>query len=185
MALVGAAAGLFVSAMFISSPMAYADPPPVPSPFDFLPPGQEGNPTIIEDSSVPYLYNLFQQNDPYSIFDQANHLVGDYDVKETAAVVGLLPLLGFNNDSEVVTDSTGAAPAIGTEWDQAALFSAPGGYPLALIADSSSSSPDGTSANLLEIPLADIGNYFSSGPTGLVDELSLFGTVVPIIDIPT
>ena len=46
------------------------------------------------------------------------------------------------------------------------------------------SSPDGTSAYLLSL-LEVVGNYFSTGPAGIVDELGFFGTWVPIIDIPT
>jgi hypothetical protein len=59
-----------------------------------------------------------------------------------------------------------------------------GGYAQQLIGDSSMISPDGTSTNLLETILG-ISNYFSIGPTGLFDEVGLFGTWVPIIDIPT
>jgi hypothetical protein len=183
MALVGAAAGVVVSAALISSPMAYADPPPVPAPG---PPGIEGNPTIIEDSSFPYLYNFLQENDPYTIYDPAGQVIGAYDVKDTGGVVGLLPLFGILNSSAVVTDSTGAAPAVGTEFDGTGLFSviALGGYAQQLIGDSSMISPDGTSTNLLETILG-IGNYFSIGPTGLFDEVGFFGTWVPIVDIPT
>lgn len=112
MALVlGAAAGAVAGAALIISPPAYAtDPPPVPSFFDFVPPGEMGNPTNVEDSSFPYLYNFFQENNPYTIYDQTNHVVGTYDTQETGGIVGLLPLLGFSHDYQVVTDSTGAAP---------------------------------------------------------------------------
>lgn len=185
MALVGAAAGAVVSAALISSPMAYADPPPVPAPG---PPGIEGNPTILEDSSFPYLYNFLQENIPYTIYDQSDHVIGAYDVKDTGGIVGLLPLFGVDDSSAVVTDSTGAAPAVGTEFDGTALFSviAPGGYAQEIVGNSFMSSPDGTSSDLFGILPGDaIGNYISIGPTGLLDEVGFFGTWVPIIDIPT
>lgn len=180
----GAAAGAVAAAALITSPMAYAtDPPPVPAPG---PPGIEGTPTDVQVSSVPYLYNFVQENDPYTIFDQADHVVGAYDTKDTSFVVGLLPLVGVINNSAVVTDSTGAAPAVGTEYDGSGVFYELllGGPGLPLIQNTVMSSPDGTSADWLWSDPLDAGNYFSTGPTGILDELSFFGTVVPIIDIP-
>lgn len=181
----GAAAGAVAGAALITSAPAYAtDGPPVPSVLDASPPGYEGNPTNVEDSSIPYLYNFVQENDPYTIYDQADHVVGAYEVKDTGQIVGLLPFVGVVNSSAVVTDSTGEAPAVGTEYGGTAFASivALGGYAQALIGNSVMSSPDGTSADLLYIGAVD--NYFSTGPTGLLDELGFFGTWVPIIDIP-
>lgn len=184
----GAAAGAVAGAALITSAPAYAtDPPPVPSPFDFVPPGEMGNPTNVEDSSFPYLYNFLQEDNPYTTYDQAGHVVGAYETQETGGIVGLLPLLGFSHDYQVAIDSTGAAPDVGTVWDRTAFASvvAPGGYAQAVIANSYMSSPDGTSSDLFGILPGDaIANYFSTGPTGILDELGFFGTWVPIIDIP-
>ena len=184
MALVGAAAGAIVSAVLISSPMAYADPPPVPpvNPFDvFIPPGDEGFPTDIQVSSIPYLYTFHTENIPYTVFDQGQNIVGTYDIHQTGQIAGLLPEIGLVDESNVVTDSTGAAPAVGTEWDTTDLGLL---YPqFVFFENMSMSSPDGTSADLFV--LLDVANYFSSGPTGLLDELGFLGTWVPIIDTPT
>lgn len=179
MALVGAAAGALTGAALIASPTAYAtDPPPVPSLLDLAPPGFR-DPHVIEDISFPYLYNFFVANDTYTIYDHAD-VLGEYGAKETGFVVGLVPVIGLAGNSVVVTDSTGAAPAVGTEWDGTALglFTPQ----LDFYHYAHMSSPDGTSASLFEI--LGVGNYFSTGPTGTLDELGFFGTWVPVIDTP-
>lgn len=184
MALVGAAAGAVIGAALISSPTAYADPPPVPpvNPFDvFIPPGDEGFPTDTQVSSIPYLYTFHTENIPYTVFDQGHNVVGTYDIHQTGQIAGLLPEIGLVDESNVVTDSTGAAPAVGTEWDATGLGLL---FPqFDFFENMSMSSPDGTSADLFV--LLDVANYFSSGPAGIVDELGFPGIFVPIIDIPT
>ena len=187
MALVlGAVAGAVAGAALITSAPAYAtDPPPVPSFFDFVPPGEMGNPTNVQDSSFPYLYNFLQENNPYTIYDQTSHVVGTYETQETSGIVGLLPLLGFSHDYQVVTDSTGEAPDVGTVWDRTAFATlALPGPAQALFANSFMSSPDGTSSDMFGILQGAVDNYFSTGPTGILDEVGFFGTWVPIIDIP-
>lgn len=183
---IGAVGVGVLGAMFLSSPTAFAtdDPLPTPSLLDFGPPGFVGDPTTtIESSSIPYLYNFYEQILPYTISDGAT-VTGAYDTKDTSGVIGLLPLIAFSSDSQVVTDSTGNAPAVGTEWNGIALGSAalPGPAQLAFV-DNSMTSPDGTSANIVEF-FGQFGNYFSTGPTGTIDELDFFNTWLPIIDTP-
>ena len=179
---VGTAAAAVAGAALISSPMAYADPPPV-NPFNvFIPPGDEGYPTDIQVSSIPYLYTFHTENIPYTVFDQGQNVVGTYDIEQTGQISGLLPEIGLVDESDVVSDSTGAAPAVGTEWDGTALGLL---FPqFDFFVQNSMSSPDGTSADLFVL-LDVVGNYFSTGSAGIVDELDFFGTWVPIIDIPT
>ncbi|WIM88019.1 hypothetical protein PT015_00330 [Candidatus Mycobacterium wuenschmannii] len=182
-AVVGAIGAAALGAALINSPLADAttDPPPVPSLLDFGPPGSEGYPTTIEASSIPFIYNFEDQTVPYSISENAT-TVGTYDTHEVGGVVGLLPFLALTENSAVVTDSTGLAPTVGTEWNGVAFGSGalPGPAQLAFI-DSYMSSPDGSSANIFEL-FGQIGDYFSTGPTGTVFEVDIFNTWLPIFD---
>lgn len=182
MALVGAAAGAVMSAVLISSPMAYADWPPVPSITDFTPPGTESTQTIIDNSSFPDLYSSVDEIDHYLVYDSARDLVGSYDVKDTGLVLGSIPYL--SQGSEVVIDSTGAAPAVGTVWDLGGSGIVLGSLPFNFEFNDYTNSPGGTTVDEFEILLLGLGNFYSSGPAGTFDELALFGTVVPIIDAP-
>lgn len=182
----GSALAAAAGAALLAGGVAHADPPPVPG--DFSPPGSPGMPIDVVETDVLPLYRILQQNIPYTIYGQtAPDVLGDYVTK----VNGTWTLF-FDYGTMQVTDSTGAAPAVGTVWDTLDV-----GFPLSVSGVAGhinvwqnfyEGDPDGSVRDLLQFNVISapvIGNYFSSGPDGLLDELILFGNqVVPIIDIP-
>jgi hypothetical protein len=170
----------------LSCPSAYADdPPPLPSDFDL--PGSPGEETGLQTfGSYPLLYSS-QFQTPWAIYDQnTGAVLGDYVTQSNNSGA-----LFFDNSATQVIDSTGAAPAVGTEWDTSDL-----GIPVTIgvpgelepLQNFFESDPSGSTQDLFQINFlsdAVLGNYYSTGPTGTLDELIFFtNDVVPILDIP-
>jgi hypothetical protein len=178
-ALIAAASSLHVSAALDTRLVAAVETPP--SPFELEPPGEtSGPPTDFHESGMqPYFYSAHGDY-PYQITsnpDGTGDVVGTYDVHESVN-----NFFGIDNREDTVFDSMGMAPADGTVYDQflAGVTSTP--FFGALLLNYSVSGPAGTQ-DLFES--LGIVNYFSSTPDGaLMDTLYLFGTPIPILDIP-
>lgn len=207
-AVVLSGAAAIVAAGLLNSPLAYADePPPLPfglQPFpDIFPPGSPGEPTDSELSGIPYLFWNNQETVPYSIADLNPIQFGDYLANEEVSTALGFNINGaffpnyafFSNDWMQVIDSTGAAPAVGTVFDEstyAVPIVSPGPlliYPLPLLQNFYESDPTGTTQDLFQIDVftAGFGNYISTGPAGILDELTVEGIgnfAIPILDIP-
>lgn len=206
---VGAAVGAALGAALLNNPVAYADQPPglpfglQPYP-DIVPPGSPGEPTGSEVSGIPYLLWNNQETVTYSIIDgYTRELMGEYVAKQDDSVGLPLTLNGsyfqdfglLQNDSLQVIDSSGAAPAVGTEFGYSGvtipLFNpiTLNIWPMPVLQDYYESDPTGTTQELFQINLfgTAVGNYISSGPNGLLDELTYIGFgvfAIPILDIP-
>jgi len=203
----GGAAAILGTAL-LDTPVANADgPPPLPfglQPFpDIFPPGTPGDPTDSTISGIPYLLWTDQETVPYSIDDIGTLQFGDYVAnQENTAALGIpvnLPdnfaLAFFQNDWLQVIDSSGAAPAVGTVFDDSA-FSIPLFSPITLnlaalpvLQNFYESDPTGTTQDLFQIDIFNVGlgDYISTGPAGLLDELTVEGIgnfAIPIVDIP-
>lgn len=185
-ALVLAAVGAFLGAALLTSPSAHADA--VPSPVDFELPGSPGVDTPIEQFGLCPLYCTGQFDTPWTIYDQnTGDVLGSYVTHASN-----LQALFLSNSSEQVIDSTGAAPAVGSLWDMSDLgipvFFGPVAGLFEPLQNFYHSDPTGVVQDLFQINFgsaAVFGTYFSSGPTGILDELIFFGnTAVPIFDIP-
>jgi hypothetical protein len=149
-----------------------------PSPFELEPPGHtSGPPTDFDESGTqPYFYSAHGDY-PYEITDNDGNVTGTYGVHESVN-----NFFGIDNKEDTVFDSMGAAPADGTVYDQffAGVTSTP--FFGALLLNYSVSGPAGTQ-DLFES--LGIINYFSSTPDGaLMDTLYVFGTPIPLLDIP-
>jgi hypothetical protein len=207
-AVVLGAAGAIMGAALLSSPVAYADgPPPLPfglQPFpDIFPPGSPGEPTDSEVSGIPYLFWDNQETVPYSIADINPLQFGDYVANQEISTALGFNINGaffpnyafFSNDWMQVIDSTGAAPAVGTVFDESTFavpIISPGPpflFPLPVLQSFYESDPTGTTQELFQIDILNVGlgNYISTGPAGLLDELTVEGIgnfAIPILDIP-
>lgn len=177
----GAAAGVL-----LSSPAAYADE--APSPVDFQLPGSPGVDTPIQQFGACPLYCTGQFDTPWTIYDQnTGDVLGSYDTHSDN-----LQALLVSSSSIQVIDSAGAAPAVGSLWNMSDLgipvFFGPVAGLFEPLQNFYQSDPTGAIQDLFQINFgsaAVFGNYFSTGPTGILDELIFFGnTVVPILDIP-
>jgi hypothetical protein len=169
----GAAAGAVLGTAFVISPVAYADnlydvlfPPPNAT---FVPPA-----TNVENFDIPLfgsnLFSYHQADKHFNVTDFENlgngqfsdNVVGHFDAaQKTVTAPGPFPFVPFfHSEQDVVSDSTGMAPADGTTYDMFAIS-----YPI----------PTLTTFGLF-------GNYYVSGPAGTADDLILFGGAYPIID---
>lgn len=164
---------------------AYADSlPPLPVPpfanETFFPSASEGLPTDV--TGIPGLYTT--ENIPWQLID------GSFVTQHTE--FGSQPYLWDFSDK--VTDSTGVAPAVGTEWANSALavpVPVPPGVigglqtiPIAIFQYSSLTTPDGTAQNFIS-PMFSFANNYYDGPAGQFDYLVFpNGTSIPIIDAP-
>lgn len=178
-------AGAVLGAALIASPAASAADS-APSISDVYPPGDTTGNTNVETSSIPYLYDFGHYNTPYTVYDGANSVIGDYETETDRLSLGWFPYLGYS--TQAVIDSTGAAPAVGTVWDEWAFGAQVGiGLIPPLFQNTYMSSPDGTVVDVFQIlpgMLGVNGNYFSAGPSGIVEGLWILGTYIPILDIP-
>lgn len=206
-AVLGGAAAILGAAL-LNTPVAYADGPPR-LPFGLQPfpdigiPGTPGEPTDSAISGIPYLLWTNQETVPYSIDNIDTGAFGDYVAnQEITSALGIplnLPdnpgLAFFQNDLAQVIDSTGAAPAVGTVFDES-TFAIPLFSPITLniaalpvLQNFYESDPTGTTQDLFQIDIlsAGLGNYISTGPAGILDELTVVGIgnfALPIFDIP-
>lgn len=205
--ILGGAAAVMGSAL-LNGAVAYAEGPPglpfglQPYP-DIIPPGSPGEPTDSAISGIPYLLWTNQETVPYSIDDIGTGAFGDYVAnQEITSALGIplnLPdnpgLAFFQNDWAQVIDSTGTAPAVGTVFDDS-TFAIPLFSPitfnvgaLPVLQNFYESDPTGTTQDLFQIDIlsAGLGNYISTGPAGILDELTVVGIgnfAIPILDIP-
>lgn len=183
---IGGAAGAFLGAALLTSPAAYADA--APSPVDFELPGSPGVDSPIQQFGLCPLYCTGQFDTPWTIYDQnTGDVLGDYETHASN-----LQALFLSSSSEQVIDSTGAAPAVGSLWNMSDLgipvFFGPVAGLFEPLQNFYESDPTGVMQDLFQINFgsaAVFGNYFSTGPTGTLDELIfLTNYVVPILDIP-
>lgn len=201
-------AGAILGAALLNAPVGYADgPPPLPfglQPFpDIFPPGTPGDPTDSAISGIPYLLWTDQETVPYSTDDINPVQFGDYTANQQDSFALGIPLnlprdpgmAFFGNEWLQVIDSTGTAPAVGTVFDDSA-FALPVFSPFTLniaflpvLQDFYETDPTGTTQELFQIDIFNIGlgDYISTGPAGLLDELTVEGIgnfAIPILDIP-
>lgn len=197
-----------VGAALLNSPLAYADEPPS-LPFGIerypyiSPPGNPGEPTDSEVSGIPYLLWNNQETVPYTITEAYKGVVGEYIANQDNSLALPVTLNGsyspgiglFLNEWLQVIDSTGAAPAVGTVFDDSA-FAIPVFNPVEIITpplpilqNFYESDPTGTTQDLFQVGFFPaVGNYISIGPAGLLDELTFQGVpidfAIPILNIP-
>jgi hypothetical protein len=138
-------------------------------------PGEEsGPPTNFYQTGFPPYVSATQGDFPFQVTDNDGNVVGTYGVHGSVN-----NFFGTISQEYQVYDSTGMAPADGTIYD---VFSTPGLVSLIGISNHYVSGLAGT-YDLFES--AGLANYFSSTPDGaLTDTVYLYGTVIPIIDIP-
>lgn len=189
----GAAAGALMGAALPLSPVAHSDNPfQFPDLTDIGPPGNEV-PIDVQTSGLFPLYWTTQGTVEYAIIEPSGHAGPTYD----ATVNNEFLLLGsLENSMTQVTDTTAGAPAVGTLWDGSG-FSIPiflGMYPIQwpVLGNAYESDPTGTIRDFFQLDVGvQLGNYFSSGPAGTLDELTFSGPgfpffpfAIPILDIP-
>lgn len=191
-AVVLGAACAILGAALLSGPVAHADQPfQFPDLTDISPPGNEV-PTDVQTSGLFPLYWTTQGTVEHAIIDPyTGHVAATYD----ATVNNEFLLYGsVENAMTRVIDTTAGAPAVGTLWDGSG-FSIPfviGTYVSALpvLGNDYESDPTGTTRDFFSIDLGvQLGNYFSTGPAGTLDELTfqgagIFPFAIPILDIP-
>ena len=159
-------------------------------------------------SGIPYLLWNNQETVPYTITEAYKGVIGDYVANQENSAALAFPLnvadnpegAFFQNEWLQVIDSTGAAPAVGTVFDDS-QFAIPlfvpldvsvSIVPLPVLQNFYESDPTGTTQDLFQvgIGLTAVGDYISSGPAGLLDELTFQGFInlpnfaIPILDIP-
>jgi hypothetical protein len=179
-ALLGATAGALLSSALLGGPIAHADDLPVP-PFDydqnfgaFLPSGS-GTPGAITNGS-PY-------NPDVTSFDQAYATPGSgsFEVHETDT-----NLIIYNDETQQVISSDGAAPAVGTVWDNSEFHFPIGTADFEIYSTSSLTTPDG---------MVDVfstngpwDNIYYQGPDGnldyLVDQYDPSQAAIQVFDFP-
>lgn len=182
---VGSAAGAAVGvALLASAAAAYAAD--LPSPSDFSPPGYGSTPTnVIETDYGPY-YSDIQEDIHQTIYGTYPDVVGSYDTHGHYVTT-----LFSEDDTTQVTDTTGAAPAVGTVWDYSdfhtlILYPDPAQWPWEQNYYEYDPST-GLTQDLFSFNWQSLGtfeNYFSSGPDGTLDEFIVFNHVIPIFDFP-
>lgn len=190
----GAAAGAVLGVVLPNSPVAHADQPfQFPDLTDMSPPGNEV-PTDVQTSVLPPWYWTSQGTVQYTIIDpNTGHVGATYDATENNEA---FLFASFENNITQVTDTTAGAPAVGTLWDDSG-FSIPiviGTYVLQwpVLGNDYESDPTGTTRDFSSIDLGvQLGNYFSTGPAGTLDELTFQGPgfpfipfAIPILDLP-
>jgi hypothetical protein len=176
-ALVAAVSSLGASAALDTRLAAATDDLPPPSTYESfyeLPGEESGPPTNFHQTGFPPYVSATRGDFPYQVTDNDGNVVGTYGVHGSVN-----NFFGTISQEYQVYDSTGMAPADGTIYD---VFSTPGLVSLIGISNHYVSGPAGT-YDLFES--AGLANYFSSTPDGaLTDTVYLFGTTIPIIDIP-
>lgn len=192
-AVVLGAAGAILGAALLDTPVAHADNPfQFPDLTDIGPPGNEV-PIDVQTSGLFPLYWNTQGTVEYAIIEPSGHAGPTYD----ATVNNEFFLLGaLENTMTQVTDTTAGAPAIGTLWEGFG-FSIPiftGMYVLQwpVLGNAYESDPTGTTQDFFSLDVGvQLGNYFSTGPAGTLDELTFQGPgfpfipfAIPILDIP-
>ena len=183
----GAVAGAVLGGALLTSPVAHAEPT-VPSSNDiFFPPGGPGTPTDV-DEITGGLYTSIKENIPYSIYQPGGvNVIGNYEVaRDYEALGGVGPI--FENNLQQAFNSSGAAPADGTVWEQTAAGLQFGISRVNFFENFYTSGPTGSTQDLFQIDFLTnpvFANYYSSGPDGTLDEWLFPGGVhIPIIDIP-
>jgi hypothetical protein len=170
-ALVAAVGSVHDSAVLDTRLVAGADDLPNRPAYE-LPGEESGPPTNFHQAGFPPYVGSTRGDFPFQVTDNDGNVVGTYDVHGSIDNF----FLTISEEYQVY-DSTGMAPADGTIYG---VFHA--GGVINGISNYYVTGPAGTQ-DLFES--ADIRNYFSSTPDGgLFDTLYLFGTRIPIIDIP-
>lgn len=182
----GTAVGAALGVALAVGPTAHADGPTFPTlpvtidDFQTWPPSEGFLTSQKTITSVPG-YSDTQDTFHYQNYDDANNIIGQYDISGDGQHFG-----GFGFDyytgSSVVTDSSGVGLPVGTTWDSAS-FNIPAAFPSAgapLYEAYSIGMPDGMTAQLTEF--LNIGNEYVTGPDGTADYFYWFGDFIPLFD---
>ncbi|MGB6208154.1 hypothetical protein [Mycobacterium sp.] len=137
------------------------------------------------------MYWTTQGTGGFDIFDPpTGHVIATYDA--TVHVDAAL-LAALTNTVTQVIDTTAGGPAVGTVWGVSEfgipIIAGTDFFVQPVLVNYSESDPTGTTQDWFQIPALQVGDYFSTGPAGTLDELTFqglgpFSFVVPLFDIP-
>jgi hypothetical protein len=162
-----------------------------PGEIDVTPPGNAYGADVQTSGLFP-LYWTTQGSVQHAIIDpQTGGLAATYGANESgdAALYGVL-----QNTVTQVIDTTAGAPAVGTLWDTSEfdipIIIGTDAFVLPVLLNDYESDPTGTTQDGFQIDLfTQLGNYFSTGAAGTLDELTIqgfgpFSFALPLFDIP-